>query len=417
MSRLSRWTSCLAALFAAALQAPCQSPAATAQTPQELEVDWRMPFRSPQTNTAPPEELYRQLRPMYAIAKAAMPDRRSLDATGAEQIDDPAWRAAREEIAGAEFEIGYLSLVIRESRSVNDRALAFYGGFYCPDPRWVFSIIEHIPGEPDRAIRADAFARAVDYLSVQFGRRNEGDLAEWQALKVGPAGEKPPKPGEFSNSLDPAPFVAMLFLKEPVDVRQALWFLARAAEFRPAFGRAALDMARERLPRLIATDDDAVRHAVADFLAAVDPDPERVPPEDLTGEDLTEWLDQVLYALFPPIRRISDGLFELWPGADRDQLVAVGSGILRNGSAGEPATGRTAAGQPWSGMRIAMLPEPLDRLGLAVGDAITAIDGMPVARPAQVLRALEAAAKHRRGTLVEFVTAAGRSGALEYRFR
>ena len=126
-------------------------------------------------------------------------------------------------------------------------------------------------------------------------------------------------------------------------VREALWFLARAAEFRPEFGAQALDMARDRLPKLIAMEDEAVRLAVADFLGAVDPDPERIPPENLAGQELTDWLEQVLYALFPPIRRISEGLFELWPGEDRDLLAEVVSDItLAGGSA--PAGGSAMIG-------------------------------------------------------------------------
>ena len=41
------------------------------------------------------------------------------------------------------------------------------------------------PGEPVRALREDAYRRAVAFLRVHLNKTNEGDLEAWQKIRGG----------------------------------------------------------------------------------------------------------------------------------------------------------------------------------------------------------------------------------------
>ncbi|MBK8979692.1 MAG: hypothetical protein IPM29_27650 [Planctomycetes bacterium] len=385
---------------------------------QEAEPrDWRLPFRSPQANLVPPEEMYAHLRPMYAIAQRAPAAKRHLEDGGFEVVDDPDWRREFEAFRQVRYDWGYLSLVLRESRHAPDRAVAFYAATFCPDPQYGLLLVEHIPGEPVRSLREEAFQRAIPCLAAWLPERNEGDLAAWRELKVGPAGERPPKPGEYSHALDPLPFLAMLDLDDAIDRRQALWFLARCSELRPEFGVECLERTRHAFPTLLDSGDAALREAAIDFVATVAPPATGAVPRDADPEAVRAWFAAVDHALFPPIRRISEGLVELHAGDDRDQLVAVARAGLADGTLVERATGRRHGGGAWRGLRIRALPEPLDRLGFAVGDALTAIDGVPIDSAETLLRILDRRAKPGAVFLVEYVAGAGDDRAIEFRVR
>src|SRR5690606_10080849 len=109
---------------AAALAA--QTPAGR---PAGAERDWRLPFRSPARNVAPPEAVYRHLRIMHGIAERTAPDALSF-VDGVEVVADPEWQRAREALAKERIDPGYLSAILRDSRMDADRELAFYGAFF-----------------------------------------------------------------------------------------------------------------------------------------------------------------------------------------------------------------------------------------------------------------------------------------------
>jgi hypothetical protein len=405
----------LALTLAAALAAPTVKAQQTA--PPGVE-DWRMPFRSPQANLVPPADMWTHLRPMYEIARQVAPELKRFE-NGVEIVDDPTWIEHHDKLMGIRLDGGYLSTVLRESQHIADRAIGFYGAFQMPDPGLVFQLIEHIPGEPVRGLREDAYQRAVEFVRVHLPSKVPGDLDAWEKSPRGPDGQPVPRPGDWAYGFDPAPFVALLSVADWRDREQALWFLARCGEARPDFGRYALEIARPRLAELLRSGPTQVRVALRDLVAAVDPTEDREQPADDAGETAwVDWFEAAMDAVFPPIRRLSDGLFELHPHRDRDHLVAVateglGAGTLGTGN----VNGTTAAGAPYRGFRIEKLPEPLDRLGLAVGDVLTAVDGIPVPTADRLFRTLDKALPQRREFVLEFVDRRGQQRAIRYRVR
>lgn len=387
--------------------------------------DWRLPFRAPQANLVPPEEMFRHLQVMLDIAQRAPAGEKHLGEDGEEVVDDPAWQAARDRLAEVRFDPGYLSLVLRDSRHAAHRLLAFYAAQYCPQPQYAMQLIEHIPGEPERGLRQAAMQWAVPYVEEWLPKLNEGDIAEWNRLAVGPAGEKPPRPGDPTVSLDPGPFLALAALDEPIDQRQALWFLARCTAARPSFGMDVLDRGRQLLKILAAVEDPEVRLAVVDLLTELDPDRDRAAEHSAVGDGdpvpdpaaLLAWLEAVDYQLFPPLRRISAGLYELYPRADRDQLVAVAMAGIQDGSLLTMAGGKTADGDAYYGLRIQALPEPLDRLGLGIGDTLTSINGLPLTSAQTLSRRIELSARPGSSFLLEYVDRGGVPRAIDYRVR
>jgi hypothetical protein len=390
-----------------------QEPGAAAQQPR----DWRLPFRSPDTNLVPPEEMYEKLRVMYEIARKAEPAKRSFDARGVEVIDDPAWQKLHDELMQMPQDAGYLSLVMRDSRSVGDRAIAFYGAFYVPDAQVVLQLIEHIPGEPGRSIREEAYPRAIAFLRVHLPKTNPGDLEEWLRTKTGPAGEKPPRPGDPSYALDPTPFVALLGVDDTRDQVQGLWFLRKCVEIRPELAEDYLALSKEMLRALFVSREKMVREAAQEFVKVADPRHRTLPGVDAPPEEVAVWFEAVLYDAFPPIRRVSAGLVDLYPSDDLDQVVALGEKGLADGSLAQGAVGSTKKGGNYRGIAIRALPEPLDKLGLEIGWVITAINGTPVGSAAELLDLFRRTSHSRRSFLVEFVDSEGRTGAIEYRVR
>lgn len=393
-----------------------QQPAETGELPR----DWRLPFRAPAQNVQPPEQLWAHLQPMWRLSRQASPDLRSFDALGIEVLADPAWQRHRDALTGKPIDDGYLSAIIRASRHAPDRAIAFYGAFLVGDPAQVFRLIEHIPGEPERAIREEAYQRAVAYLRVHLPAKVPGDLDEWRKTQVGPGGEAPPKPGAFAYSLDPMPFVALLDVADWRDQEQALWFLQRLAELRPELGGLALQIGQQRLRELVATGNPRATKAARDFVALLDPQAEgrELPDADADAGAWQEWFDAVVHDLFPPLRRISDGLYDLYPSADLDEVVEVGRRALQAGKLVTPnTTGATTSKAPYRGLRIDGLPAPLDELGLEVGVVVTAVNGAPVATAEDLLALLERHLPHQRQLFVEYVSTKGEPRAIRYRLR
>ena len=404
----------LTVAFSAVAGGSAQDPAATNQP----QTDWRMPFRSPGQNVLPLESIFQHLRPMYRTAQTAPRERKRFDETGAEVVDDPGWIKHHDELLAMPQDPGYLSVIIRDSQHVTDRRIAFYGAFYVPVVEHVFNLIGHIPGEPVREVREEAFLRAVEYLAVHFSRRNDGDLEEWRRLEVGPAGTRPPRPGDWSYALDPAPFAALLSVGEDADRRQVLWFFARCVDIRRDFARDVLNAIRPTLKTLLAGDPSPVRAAARDLLDRMDPDPKRArPAAEAAATELVAWLEHVDREWFPPIRRISSGLVELWPSDDLDRVVRVGEAALQTGGAGSTVAGKTGDGSAYRGLQVAEVPEPLDRLGLFPGMVITAVNGVPVADTVGLLNLLRRTVSTTRSYLVEYVGPDQRIAAIEYRRR
>ena len=166
-------------LLLSAVVAAAGAPLVTAQQRLDCgypERDVLSPFRNPTDITAPPDELFRNLRIMRNIA-AQEPQRASLDKKGRQVVDNDAWRQAYARVQELGLDAGMLAQMMRLHRNADQRAVAFFAGFYCDNIGYVMELISHIPGEPVRAIREQALPMAVAFLRAHLGR-TFGDLSE-----------------------------------------------------------------------------------------------------------------------------------------------------------------------------------------------------------------------------------------------
>jgi hypothetical protein len=365
------------------------------------------PFRNPDVQLAMHPELFAAFATMRRLVEQPGSAEVKLDAEGREYSTDPQWEQARARtlpsLPRLASDVGY---VLHQSANPDDRATAAYALFFVEDLAQTVQYVALFASEPVYEIRQKGLARAVPFLRVQLAKQS-GD-------------------GAPQFAFDPAPFVAMLRSYDSRDDALALWFLARLAEIRPALRAPILAGAESELREILQSADPARLEWANGLLAALDPEPGRaVLRAGAPAAERTGWLDSVLYSLFPPLRRISAGLYELHPSADRDELVRVGRVALQQDSIGVTVSGRLANGMPYRGYRIARQPPPLDRIGLPLDAIVAAIDGQPVATAAELLAKLEpvaaAAAKPGspdgaapRSLLVEFV-AGGKRQAIEYR--
>lgn len=386
MDRRSRRTPVLTALSLATI-GMAQDPTSGQQ------VDWRYPFRNPQRNVAVPEDLFRELRAMEQHTPDLESAKISYDEDGRLRCNDPSWQAAYERFRLIPFDAGWVSQVLRESGSIADRKTAMYGAFQGDVVEYVFNLVEHIPGEPIPEIRQLGYQLAVEYLRAHIGEKVEGDVRDWMAMKVGPAVDKGPKPGTYRYNFDIAPFLALLDYPgaNSRDRAQLFWFLREVATMREDLRRIFPALAGDGMKRAMRSDDPTERQAAYALLDAVDPAADREHPDlEDPAEEFDRWLEAVLYDLWPPLRPISDGLMELYPSEDLNQLAADGRRYLSAGSIGDPTNGSLKSGSPYRGLQLSRIPEELEILGMQVGDVVVSINGNPVATCGEVLDYIEA---------------------------
>ena len=164
------------------------------------------------------------------------------------------------------------------------------------------------------------------------------------------------------------------------------------------------------------SEDESIRDEAFELIAAADPKSRPALPTDSDPSDVETWLSAVLYELYPPIRVISNGLIDLYPSADLDEVVEVGTELLKRDGIGSVRNGQTNNGAYYRGFHIGRTPEPLDKLGLPIGAIITSINGQPVSESAQLLEVIKTELEVRLQFLVEYVHD-GEMLAIEYRVR
>lgn len=370
------------------------------------------PFRQPNRNIQPPLELFRALRIMQAQAKNPGPHKVEFDADGREVCASPEWQKAREEVKTlAVNQGGYLLAVLEESSNHADRLTAAYGAFYLDNPQDTFGLIARLPGEPTRALREWAFPRAIAFVRAQWVKNGP-------PRKVDPEAPQPTT-AEAAPLYDLAllPFAALLETPDPVDQAQGCWFLRECLQVRPQFRKDCLGIVAPALRKLIVAEDKLVRQAARDLLSILDRN-DRAPKGDATGpEQYVAWLDQVTADLLPPIRPYSEGLIEIWPGKQRDDIVRVGLEALEGDAIGGTAEGKKKDGFYYRGFRIARLPVPLEQLRLPLECVITSVNGTPTPTGKEVLQTLRKLVEGGvTSVLVEYVHK-GESRILEYRLK
>lgn len=411
----------LAALSSRAAALLCLGIALPAQQ------DLLTPFRNPQSDVPIPDrqvEVFRQLRLMMNLAENVGPV--STDSQGREICDNPRWKEAYETLLEHYVDPGFLSYVLRNSGSADNRRVALYGSYFVTNPEYVIDLIEHIPGEPVQRFREASYPRAINYLRVHLPRKF-GDLTEEEVagLNRPPVGSpvansmgitRELQPEDRLHALDLRPFVQLLEQDAPSDRAQGLWFIKECFWIDKGLATIWMERMAPRLRLFLMSDDDAVRKECIGVIEAADPKRRPAPAVDADAADIEAWLDDVMYELYPPIRVISSGLIELYPSEDLDKVVEVGSALLGRDGIGSLRSGKTGDGMFYRGFAVLRAPDPLDRLGMPVGAVITAVNGQPVGEGTQLLEVIRSQLEHKLQFLVEYVHD-GRVKAIEYRLR
>lgn len=389
------------------------------------ERDILSPFRSPTDVTAPPDELFRNLRLMRSVA-AQRPANASFDAKGRQVVDDDAWRTAYARVQTIGLDAGMLAQMMRLHQNSAQRETAFFGGFYCDNISYVIELISHIPGEPVRRIREQAFPRAVQFLRAHLGRRF-GDLNEEErALVVANMPElgsptakargiqRAPRDSDHLHALRLAPFFQLLDVQDPIDRAQALWFLREVFAIRIDLASAWLEPALPRVKQLLLSEDEDVRREAVALFKAIGPEDLPAPP--LGADALKAWADRAGKRLFPPIRNLNDAIVQLYPSAERDAIAAAAVRAMENLSIGDPFRGRNSNGEWFVGYRIARVPDELAPLAIPAEAVITSVNGAQVESAAGLLATVQKVVRKARPTrvFVEY-TLKGEPHAIEYR--
>lgn len=375
---------------------------------QELDVvEGLRPFRQPNQVVQVPEDLFRNLQVLFNISENPEGHAVTVNDQGREVCDHPLWQQKYEEVKRQLFNMATVfGLVLRDSGNVNDRKLAAYGTFLLDDPQPICELIAFFPGEPEREIREPALRRAIEFLRVQLPKNTD---------VVTGTGEPQMQP-KARYSIDLGPYFALLEVDDHRDQVQALWFLAEIAQIRPETGPMILHYGKEHLREHLVSERDLLRQHARTLLERAAPKHQRPPAEDADDAQVIAWLDEVLYEVFPPIRPVSEGLTDLYPSKDLEQIVSVGRDALTREAIGEPFSGKLKSGLFYRGFRIARLPEPLDKLRIPVGAVITNICGRPVATGTEIVQTLERWLEQRSNVIVEYAWN-GDTRVMEYRVR
>jgi len=413
---------CAAALFGAASSPAHAQQAADCGYPER---DILSPFRAPTDITAPPEELFRNLRIMRNLA-AQKPELTRFDEKGRQIVDDPAWRQAYDRVQEIGLDAGMLAQMMRLHRNGDQRGVAFFGGFYCDNIGYVMELISHIPGEPIRGVRELAFPKAVAFLRAHLGR-TFGQLSdEERALVLANMPEpgspvakargiqRAPRDSDHLHALRMQPFFQLLDVEEAIDRAQGLWFLKEVFTIRPDLASAWLEPALPRVKQLLLDEGAQVKKGAVELLQQIGPDDLAAPPEDDAA--LLAWADRAGKHLFPPIRNLNDAIVQLYPSPERDAVVAAAVRALEGQSIGDPFRGKDDAGQWFSGYRIARVPDALAPLAIPAEAVITTVNGATVESAAGLLELTRKLMKRPRPTrvFVEYVRK-GKRHAVEYR--
>lgn len=413
------------ALLLASLLAP--SPAQEQKVIAYPQRDALSPFRNPTDVYAPPDEVFRLLRIMQALADAPGAPKQS-DADGREILDDQRWRAVRADLQRQNLDAGYLGQILRLNKNAADRATAFYGMFYLANVDHVLELIAHIPGEPVRATREQALPRALEFLRKNL-RRKFGDLTKEQQDELVKALPEPgspaaragglnrrPVPGDHLHALTLVPFFQLLDLDDPLDQAQGAWFLKEAFALRGDFALRWLEPALPRLRQLLGSKSAQVREQVVGLFRTIGPEQLREPPVD-DPRALVDWANEAAKALFPPIRNLNDAIVQLHASPERDAIVAAGLAALETSAIGDPFTGQRADGTWLRGFRVARVPDELKPLAIPAGVVITHVNGIAVNDAASLLATVRRQLDSRswpRTLVVDYVLKEA-SHAIEYR--
>ncbi len=266
---------------------------------------------------------------------------------------------------------GHLRWLIQNNKSATLRRACYFGSLFVPNVQDAMHLLRYIPYEPVKSVRQTAIAQALPFLRMQLGLRSA-----------------PGSKAAFALSFDMIPWVDLTRSPHASDRVLAFRVLTVLANARPRMGVEALGKMRKWTPSLLNSKHDGIATAIRAFIQTVEPEA-RMPKE--RGDAAIAYWRRVMDKLFPAIN-IDGGIGVLYLGEELDAVVAKAVPLLRHAKLGK-AVSLSLPGkfgmQHRAGVKLAALPDPLNKLGLATGDTITSINGTPVPSCADLLDAIQ----------------------------
>jgi hypothetical protein len=186
---------------------------------------------------------------------------------------------------------------------------------------------------------------------------------------------------------------------------------------RPDLAKGWLEPALPRVVEIFRGKDARARTEARGLMAALAPATIQQPAADAPDAAWETWLTAVTKAVYPPIRRLSEALYALYPSEERTALGARVAEALAGDTLGDQASGKTEDGKAYWGFRLARLPKELEGMGVPAGAVVTALNGRPMRTAKDLLTTgtnLLGAGRGQRSLVVEFVHE-GKQKAVEYR--
>ena len=269
------------------------------------------------------------------------------------------------------FEHGTASLLawaIREDRSSARRRACFFAGLLAPDAQNAMHLCYYLPYEPISSVRREATRNAMTLIRRHLPQRNDDNSG-------------------YRYVFDAKPWIDLTRSSINTDRIQAFGVLELLAKARPRMGAYTARVMRKWLPDLLRSKNERLTKAARAFLTQLLPDA-RFP--DHPAQHVA-YYEHILNRLFPDIR-LRGGYCEIYPGADRTQIITVGKQHMRRQRLGQMVsiTVPSKLGPKHAqGLKLFPIPKPLDKLGLLQGDILTTLNGMPIEGNQPLLRQIE----------------------------
>lgn len=331
-------------------------------------------------------EIMANLNHMQGVWKGA-PDR-GYDETGRPHTKQAGFERLRDKVTKQlARQGGMLKWILLNDRSPSRRRACFFGSLFVPEVQDGVHLLRYIPHEPQTTLRADAIAFSRAFLEKQ--------LAE-------PKTDRQGRSRGYRYLFDVVPWVDLTRAPTATDRVRAFEVLTSVVRARPTVGSSIAAMMQRWIADNLTAKQPAVRKATRAWVEAFEPEA-KMPGDDRGA--LALW-SRILRKHFPDVR-LRGGLCELYPGPDLDKIAEVGERLLRLDKLGKTkhVSIKTRLGtQHRVGVRLAAIPEPLDKLGMKEGDIVTAVNGTPITSCGDLLRVIERhLAKGNRTLLVEWI--------------
>ncbi|PIE24742.1 MAG: hypothetical protein CSA62_02605 [Planctomycetota bacterium] len=354
---------------------------------------------------------------------------RGVDEKGRPNVSHERFTKLREKLVSKlAKEAGWLTWILKDSRNVNERRLAAFALFFAPETQIALWGVAYGAYEPRPVLRRQFLAWALPWVKAQLQSRFTQEDAE-NVYPPTPENRARVREGNFRHELvyvHQAPqtlkktvlywgdtWLNLMRAPESQDRVLALQMLEILAQTRPAAAAKTLLRGEHWIRANLIAKNEAVRRAARNFVTALDP--KHPCPEDKAA--VNAHLDALMERLFPPVE-IQGALALLYDGPELDAMAKLINKMLATGRFGYTARGEVQSmghKRTVQGVKLNVMPELLQRLGLETGMLIHTVDGTPVRSCEQLLAVLQSKAKAKATSLViEYLDPEDRPGMRRY---